>query len=209
MLSTIIFDLDMTLLDSMVATTYGANLLAEKFGLPKRTYDHVLSGASLPTREFWTNLWGMYNEEWDDFMKSRVIPEICRQTKLFPEAEDILISAKNKGILLAVASNRNNPWNDLIELDLAKFFDTVVGSSDVPRPKPDPVMLQTILGQLGVERQAALYIGDTTTDMICAKAANIKALGLTQSGATSTDLYRAGATFVRSSMAESRDILGC
>jgi phosphoglycolate phosphatase len=209
MLNTLIFDLDMTLLDTLEATTRGANLLANHFGLPPVTEAMVLVDVSLPTRDFWKGLWGNFQDEWLDFFNSNVIPEVIKYTKLYPEGEDILKSAKNKGYLLAVASNRVNPWHDLAKLDLAKYFDTVVGSSDVPRPKPEPDMLLTILAQLGVAGQSAIYLGDTTVDMNCARAADIKSIGLTQSGASAQDLFQAGATYVRDSLAGCRDIICC
>jgi phosphoglycolate phosphatase len=209
MFNTIIFDLDMTLLDSLEGTYIGANLFADHFGLPRVTKARILSDVSLPTKEFWTHLWGEFHDEWEDYLHQAVIPEIQKHTKLFPDGEDILNSAINKGYHLAVASNRVNPWHDLATLNLGKYFDTVVGSSDVPRPKPYPDMLLTILQQLEIEAQTAIYVGDTTVDMNCARSADIKALGLTQSGADPNDLFAAGASFVRPSLAQSRDILGC
>jgi phosphoglycolate phosphatase len=209
MINAIIFDLDMTLLDTLEATTYGANLLAAEYGLPEKTQDDILAAAYLPTAEFWKKIFGEFRPEWTDYLVTKVIPEIVKNTKLYPQGEEILTAAKAKGILLAVASNRNKPWKDLADLGLAKFFDTVVGSADVPNPKPSPDMLFAILAQLGVDAQTSLYIGDTPVDMNCARAAAVQGLGLTQSGSTQEALYYAGATYVRPSLAESRDILGC
>jgi pyrophosphatase PpaX len=209
MLNTLIFDLDMTLLDSYKATLKGANLLASHFGRPEITGEKVLSGLALPTKEFWIHVFGEFPDEWQGYFHDMVIPEITRSIELFPEAEEILQSAKTKGYLLAVASNRANPWHDLSDLNLAKYFDTVVGSSDVSRPKPEPDMLLTIMAQLGVESHSVIYLGDTPVDMSCAKAADIKSIGLTQSGFSQEELFKAGATFVRHTLAASRDILHC
>jgi pyrophosphatase PpaX len=209
MINTLIFDLDMTLLDSKYATVLGANLLAERFNLPRVTEEKVLSGLTLPTKEFWIHVMGEFRDEWLDFFNQRVLPEITRNIKLFPQGQEILESAKGKGYLLAVASNRARPWHDLADLNLAKYFDTVVGSLDVSRPKPEPDMLLTIVAQLGVATQNAIYIGDAPSDMNCAKAADITGIGLTQGGSTQEELFRAGASFVRPTLAASRDILNC
>ncbi|MDR2300505.1 MAG: HAD family hydrolase [Deltaproteobacteria bacterium] len=209
MLNTLIFDLDLTLLDSLSATVKGANLLADRFNLPEVTEAKILEGLALPTKEFWINAFGEFKDEWQDFLERKVLPEINRNIKLYPEGEDILKSAKRKGYLLAVASNRAKPWHDLADLNLAKYFDTVVGSLDVLRPKPAPDMLLTIVAQLGVDLQSVIYVGDAEADMNCAKAADIIAIGLTQGGSTPEKLFNAGATYVRPTLASSRDLLGC
>ncbi|MDR1111384.1 MAG: HAD family hydrolase [Deltaproteobacteria bacterium] len=209
MLSALIFDLDMTLIDSLEACTVGANLLARKFGLPEKTESDVIKAITLPTKEFWAELWGDFREEWQIFFRDTVLAEVFHYTRLFPEAEDILRSAKSKGLLLASATNRSNPWHDLAALDIAKYFDTVVGASDVPRPKPEPDMIMAVLRQLGVEAQSAIYVGDSPIDMACAAGAGVRALGLAQGGSSPESLHQAGAAVVRPSLADSRDVLGC
>ncbi|MDR1049528.1 MAG: HAD family hydrolase [Deltaproteobacteria bacterium] len=209
MINTLIFDIDMTLVDSLDACRVGANMMARNFGLREVTREDVLKVMTLTTREFWETLWGGFEPEWLDYFAHVVVPQVRHLSKMFPEAEDILKSAKKRGFLLAVATNRANPWLDLGVLGIAKYFDTAVGCTDVPRPKPEPDMLLTVLRQLGVEASSALYAGDSPLDMRCAAAAGIRSLGLTQSDATPGMLSAAGASAVRPSLAEARDVLGC
>jgi pyrophosphatase PpaX len=89
----------------------------------------------------------------------------------------------------------------LASYDLAKFFDTAVGATDAQKPKPDPDILLTVIRQLGVDPSGAIYIGDATIDMACARAAGIRALGLLQGGATQEELTKSGASLVRQDLA--------
>ncbi|MDR0355720.1 MAG: HAD family hydrolase [Deltaproteobacteria bacterium] len=209
MINAIIFDLDLTLVDSLEASTIGINMVAREFGLPEVTKEQTLKAMPLPDKIFWRNFWGTYDESWNAFFKSRVIPEVTHLCGLYPGAEDILQSAKQKGLLLAIATNRVNPWIDLALMNIAKYFDTAVGASDVPNPKPEPDMLLAVLRQLGVEASSSIYVGDTAGDMKCAAGAGLRGLGLLQGGCTQDELMQAGAFAVRPTLSEGRDLLGC
>ncbi|MDR2302431.1 MAG: HAD family hydrolase [Deltaproteobacteria bacterium] len=207
MLKALIFDLDMTLVDSLDACAAGVDLLAKRFNLKRPNKDQVLKAISLPIAEFWRQLWGEVRPEWGDYMYKVVIPQVIGQTKVYPAAPIILGEAKKKGLLLGLATNRANPWLDLAALDLAKFFDTAVGASDVPRAKPEPDILLTVIRQLGVDSSTAIYVGDALSDMACARSAGIKAVGLTQGGHSPEALSKAGADLIRENLAACRDVL--
>ena len=209
MLTTLIFDLDMTLVDSLEACTVGANLLADRFGLEPRTDSQVLKALSLPTPEFWISLWGRADPRWMDFFRQEVVPKVAHLARLYPETEEVLGSAKRKGRLVGLATNRVNPWSDLADFGIAKYFDTAVGAGDVPRPKPEPDMILTVVRQLGVDPSTAVYVGDSLSDMACARSAGVKSLGLLQGGSNPESLYLAGADAVRQDLASCRDVLDC
>jgi pyrophosphatase PpaX len=207
MLNTLIFDLDMTLVDSLEVCTMGAHLLADRFGLERKTEDQVLKAISLPTEEFWISLWGESRPEWQAYLYFEIIPRVINRTKIYPETTRLLSDAKAKGYLIGLATNRTNTWHDLANLNLAKYFDTAVGADDVRKPKPEPDMLLTVIRQLGVDPSEAIYIGDSLTDMACARSAGIRALGLLQGGAETESLYQNGASQVLPDLASCRDIL--
>jgi HAD superfamily hydrolase (TIGR01509 family) len=209
MLTSLIFDLDMTLVDSLEACTVGANLVAERFGLEPRTEEQVLRALSHPTPRFWIELWGRADPGWTDFLRLEVVPKVIHLTRLYPETEPLLESAKRGGRLIGLATNRSNPWHDLADFGIAKYFDTAVGASDVPRPKPEPDMILTALRQLGVDPSKAIYVGDSISDMACARSAGVKSLGLLQGGSNPESLYQAGADVVRADLASCRDVLDC
>ncbi|MDR0548511.1 MAG: HAD family hydrolase [Deltaproteobacteria bacterium] len=206
MINTIIFDLDLTLIDSLAACVKGANTLANRFNLTPVTEAQVLKAVSLPTQDFWRTVWGRSEPEWMNFFVHEIVPSLTTEIPTYPGVTDFLATAKDRGYLLAVGTNRANPWFDLAAMDLAKYFDTVVGLTDVPRPKPDPDILLTAIKNLGNGCDEAVYVGDSISDVEAAKAAGIKSLGLTQGGATAEDLTRAGAWATRPNLPACREL---
>jgi HAD superfamily hydrolase (TIGR01549 family) len=75
---------------------------------------------------------------------------------------------------LAVATNRSDTIGDVLESNgLTEFFDIVVSSLDVLRPKPDPESIYKILDFLQVTSEQCLYVGDSLVDWLTAKAAGV------------------------------------
>ena len=75
---------------------------------------------------------------------------------------------------LAVATNRSNTIGDVLETHGIKvYFDIVVSSLDVEKPKPHPEALFKILDffQLGPDR--TFYVGDSAVDYETAKGAGV------------------------------------
>ena len=74
----------------------------------------------------------------------------------------------------AIATNRSNTMDRVLsEHGLEGYFDLVVSSSDVDRPKPYPDPLIKILEYFEIEASNALYVGDSELDEIAAKAAGV------------------------------------
>ena len=92
---------------------------------------------------------------------------------LEPELK-MLLEVLRPGFGLAVATNRSNTIGEVLELyGLSKYFDIVVSSLDVKKPKPHPESLLKILQFFEVGPKAALYIGDSQVDNETARAAGV------------------------------------
>ncbi len=78
-----------------------------------------------------------------------------------------------RGAKLAVVTNKYIGLSEsvLAQLDLRRFFACVVGSETTPNPKPaaDPAIYAC--RELGVKPHDALFIGDASPDVGCARAA--------------------------------------
>ena len=77
---------------------------------------------------------------------------------------------------LAVVTNKLTAYSErLLEaLDLARFFGVVVGRGSTLQPKPDAAPAHHACATLGVPATEALFVGDSATDVACARAAGCR-----------------------------------
>jgi phosphoglycolate phosphatase len=74
----------------------------------------------------------------------------------------------------AIATNRSDTMDSVLsEHHLEGYFDLVVSSIDVDRPKPYPDPLIKILEHFEIKANCALYVGDSELDQMAAKAAGV------------------------------------
>lgn len=74
---------------------------------------------------------------------------------------------------LAVVTNKPTALSEsLLEaLDMTRFFGVIVGRGTTAKPKPDAAPALHACESLGVDPAAALFVGDSETDVACARAA--------------------------------------
>ena len=74
---------------------------------------------------------------------------------------------------LAVVTNKPTDLSErlLAALDLARFFGVVVGRGTTAKPKPDAEPARYACERLGVAPGQVLFVGDSETDVACARAA--------------------------------------
>ena len=85
-----------------------------------------------------------------------------------------LLEALRPKYKTAIATNRSNTMDQVLsEHRLEGYFDLVVSSIDVDRPKPYPDPLIKILAHFKIKAKCALYVGDSEIDQMAAKAADM------------------------------------
>jgi HAD superfamily hydrolase (TIGR01509 family) len=199
-----VFDLDMTLVDSIAPLMTSANLLAREFGLPEVTYEDVLAvekGLVNATFEsLWESLWGRYDPNWYEVYRDRLAEKEYAVMTLYPGGRETLEALRARGVGLGLASNRDLPRRALAALGVDNFFQAVVGQLDVPRPKPAPDMLLRALELMGAVPEETVYIGDSKGDIKCATAAGVRIFSLTTGGHDRAELTALGAWKVGDSL---------
>ncbi|MBI3409990.1 MAG: HAD-IA family hydrolase [Planctomycetes bacterium] len=100
---------------------------------------------------------------------------MLEKTVLLPGAAEGLQALHGLDKLLALCSNKPRQFSRAIlqHLKIERYFTVVLGPEDVERIKPAPDMLLCALARLGVSPSEALYVGDMTVDIACARAAGV------------------------------------
>lgn len=107
--------------------------------------------------------------------------ETLNEIGVMEGAEETLRALKERGIKVAVATNRGPSTEKLLDmLGLSEYFDVVVTARHVRNIKPHPEPLLTALDLLGVKPEEALFVGDSDIDLQTGKAAGIKTMLLTK-----------------------------
>ena len=98
------------------------------------------------------------------------------------------------GWLLGIATGKSRRGiRHLFEAhDLGRYFDAHYCADDGPG-KPHPHMIERNLDQLGCDPENTVMIGDATFDMIMARAANVRALGVSWGFCEPYEIIEAGA----------------
>jgi phosphoglycolate phosphatase len=98
---------------------------------------------------------------------------IADRSTPYPHVIESLRALRGRGARLAVVTNKVARLSvPLLEaLDMAKLFDLVVGGDTAARPKPaaDPAL--HACAAIGVDIADTLFVGDSETDVACARAA--------------------------------------
>jgi phosphoglycolate phosphatase len=86
-------------------------------------------------------------------------------------------------------------------------FEIVQGARPEFPLKPDPAAVLDIARRMGVPAGQFLYLGDTSTDMLTARAAGMCAVGVSWGFRTAKELRESGADFIVSHPLEVLDLL--
>ena len=102
-------------------------------------------------------------------------------TTLYPGVKETLSILKEKGVILAVLTNKPSAFvpGILEEQGIASYFVDVLGGDTFEAKKPDPVGLKWLMKKHGVLTYETVMIGDSKNDILAAKSAGTHSIGVT------------------------------
>ena len=187
----VIFDLDGTLVDAYAAIHESLGVVREAFGRPPVTRDETRRMVGLGLEVLVAKAVGEENvAEGVRLFRERYERVGLESTRLLPGAELVTRRLFERGIRLAIASNKPARFTrPLLEaLGLASRFGFVAGPDDGFPPKPAPEMVFMALATLSVPARDAVFVGDMPIDVATARAAQLSIIALPSGSATRKEL---------------------
>lgn len=179
----VIFDFDMTLIDSSHAMLQSFEKLHQRFGCPRVSREKLMSAVGFHDEAFWEATIGGMTDEMEAFYTTHCAPFEPLDFVAFDGAKELVKKLKALGLKLAVATNRADVGELMSRTGLAPYFDFVACSGMVAHPKPAPDMLHLALDALGLKADEVVYVGDTAIDLRAGKAAGLRTVALATSSA--------------------------
>lgn len=183
--TTILFDLDGTLLNTLVDLRNSVNYALEQMGYPLQSLDNIrrfvgngvamLVHRSVPngtSAEDEAHCLAIFKEHYMIHMNDNT----CPYDGLLPVMDEL----KKRGCLLGIVSNKIEPAvKELADKFFPGLIDVAVGDCPERDKKPAPDSTLAAMEQLSVSADTCLYIGDTDIDVLTAHNAGIPCVGVT------------------------------
>jgi len=181
MITTVLFDLDGTLVDTAPDLGYALNLQLERHGkktLSDATIRPVASHGSrgliglgfgvTPSDDSFLSLRDEYLDLYDQVF--------TRSPKLFVGMDEVLSTLEKQKLKWGIVTNKPRRFTIplVASMDLLSRAACVVSGDDAAKPKPSPETLLLACKEAQVNPEHCMYIGDAARDIEAGKAAGMK-----------------------------------
>lgn len=211
----VIFDFDGTLGDTRGTIVATMQQTIAEMHLSEKSDEECASTIGLPLKACFRQLFPQLRDEEiekcvETYRRIFEVNKLRYKPILFPHVKETLTWLQDHSIKMTVASSRTTfSLHDLLDsLEIANYFDYVLGSEDVTHSKPDPEPVLITLEKMGVDAARTLVVGDMAVDILMGSRAGCKTCGVTYGNGTYEELTQCGAEFIINDMAELDGVVG-
>lgn len=199
---TVIFDLDGTLVDTLDDLTDSVNFALSSLGFPKRSREEVRSFVGNGVRKL------IYlsvpegtdedtSEKCLDVFRGHYKNNSRNKTKPYDGIDEMLKKLCEAGVKTAVVTNKMQAAaKDIVEFYFGDKILLTVGQIDGVAQKPNPDGVLLVLEKLAVEKEKAVYVGDSEVDCLTAHNAGVNCIGVTWGFRSAQTLKESGAKII-------------
>jgi len=183
--SLLIFDLDGTLIDSKLDLVHSVNAMRGMMSLPaigeEIVASYVGNGAPVLVRR----ALGPAASEADaeralQYFLAYYRDHMLDNTRLYPGVREALDRLHAAGSKMAILTNKPVAFSQAMigALDLTDHFFRVYGGNSFNQKKPNPIGIVKLMEESSVPRESTIMVGDSYVDVRTARAACVKACGV-------------------------------
>jgi pyrophosphatase PpaX len=177
-LTTALFDLDGTLIDSIRLILDSYHHTLSRHNLPARTDEEWLRGVGTPLHVQFS-AW----QESPEILEAMIatyrafnLEHHDRMVAIYPGVLDVVREIKAAGVQtgLVTSKNRHGAVKGLKLVGLEALMDVLVCADEVANPKPHPEPVEKAVALLGANPTTTVYVGDSIHDMHSGRAAGVR-----------------------------------
>ena len=209
MFTTVVFDLDGTLLDTLDDLTDAVNAMLATLSLPLRTREEVCAFVGNGIANLTLRALGKENQDKFDeafALFKAYYKEHCQdKTAPYEGVLEMLRLLKGLGVQTAVLSNKADfATKMLVEKYFAGYIQEAMGENEAAgiRKKPAPDALFRLMEKLGASKEKTVYVGDSDVDILTAKNAGLACISCTWGFRSEAFLKEHGANMIVNSPLE-------
>ncbi|MGH8377507.1 MAG: phosphoglycolate phosphatase, partial [Gammaproteobacteria bacterium] len=178
-----------TLVDSMPDIVHAVDSMVRKLSSPLPDADRVREWVGDGVRRLVERaLTGTQDGEPDAALYRRGLEafrhayaaHIAVDTRAYPGVREVLDQLQDAGVHMACITNKSAEFTEplLNALNLRDYFGVVLSGNSLAQRKPDPVPLLHAARHFKVAPSQACMVGDSRNDLLAARAAGFRAIGV-------------------------------
>ena len=197
----VLFDLDGTVMDSLLDLTDAMNAMLIKFGFNVITPEQMRAVLGAPSREIVRlsinkQISEQLLDECLDSYTEFYVGGKSPKTFVFDGIKNVIDQLKKRGFKIFAVTNKPvheiEPIKERLLVPLG--FDKVLGVTDGVEPKPNPKGTLNLLKEFDIKPENAYFVGDGETDVLTAINAKVNCIAVLWGNRDKEFLSKYGAT---------------
>ena len=184
MITTIVWDMDGTVLNTLIDLRDSVNYVLRKYNMPEHTIEEYRRyfGSGIRYALECAVIEGTPSETIDEMLpifKEHYDIHCLDNTCPYDGILDAMKKLKEKGYKMAIVSNKiDSAVKELNEKFFKEYVDVAIGETPGTKRKPAPDMVEQALKELGSSKEESIYIGDSEVDLQTAKNSNLPCISV-------------------------------